>query len=42
MNIPFDKNIAKAYSQGIPIVEALPEYKQKFIDLYESIKEKTS
>ena len=37
MNIPFDKNIAKAYSQGMSIVEALPEYKQKFIDLYERI-----
>ncbi len=42
MKIPFDKKIAKAYSQGISIVEALPEYKQKFIDLYESVKERLS
>ncbi|MEA3306852.1 MAG: ATP-binding protein [Elusimicrobiota bacterium] len=42
MKIPFDKNIAKAYSQGRPIVEALPEYKQKFIDLYNNVKEKIS
>ncbi|MFH1505295.1 MAG: ATP-binding protein [Candidatus Omnitrophota bacterium] len=28
--IPFKKEIAKAYSQGVPIIEALPEYKKDF------------
>ncbi|MCG2726143.1 MAG: ATP-binding protein [Elusimicrobia bacterium] len=40
MKIPFAKNIAKAYSQGKPIIEALPEYRKKFIALYENIKER--
>ncbi len=40
MKIPFDKNIAMAYSQGKSIIEALPEYKQKFIALYEDLKER--
>ncbi|MCG8567975.1 MAG: (4Fe-4S)-binding protein, partial [Desulfobacterales bacterium] len=38
MEIPFDKRIAQAYSQGELIVSRLPEYKEKFIRLYEDIK----
>jgi len=38
MEIPFDINIAKAYSKGIPFVNVLPEYKEKFLHLFESIK----
>jgi MinD superfamily P-loop ATPase len=37
MEIPFQREIAMAYSQGIPIVEALPEYRGRFIDLYNSV-----
>ena len=37
MEIPFHREIAKAYSQGIPIVEALPEYRGRFIDMYNSV-----
>jgi len=39
MRIPLDQRIAKAYSEGITIVEALPEYRQAFRDLYTSMKE---
>ena len=42
MKIPFDKNIAKTYSQGKIIVETLPEYKQKFIDVYNNIEGRIS
>ncbi len=38
MEIPFDKNIAKAYAKGDLIVQALPEYKSKFLQLFEQIK----
>lgn len=40
MKVPFNKEIAVAYSKGINIIEALPEYKEKFINLYNLIKEK--
>jgi len=38
MRIPFDRKIASAYSRGIPIAEAFPEYRQKFEKLLEKIK----
>ena len=34
MRIPLDRRIAGAYSEGMPLVEALPEYRAKFIQLY--------
>ncbi len=34
MRIPLDRRIAEAYSEGMPLVEALPEYRAKFIQLY--------
>ncbi len=37
MRIPFKKEIAMAYSQGEPIVEAFPDYKQDFQKLYSTI-----
>ncbi len=37
LSIPLDKEIAIAYSKGIPIVEANPSYKQKFLELYKKI-----
>jgi MinD superfamily P-loop ATPase len=39
LTIPLDTKIAGIYSQGIPLVTGMPEYKQKFINLYENIKE---
>jgi MinD superfamily P-loop ATPase len=37
MEIPFDRQIAEAYSRGEMIVEAMPEWKEKFIELYHRI-----
>ncbi len=37
MEIPFDRKIAEAYSCGKPIVEILPEWKDKFRTLYSRI-----
>ena len=34
MRIPLDRRIAEAYSEGVPLVEALPEYRAQFIQLY--------
>ncbi len=39
MTIPFDRRIAQSYSCGIPLVEALPEYRQRFLELFERIRE---
>jgi len=38
MEIPFDRQIAETYSRGETIVEALPEYRDKFIELFDLIK----
>lgn len=38
MRIPFKKEIAAAYSKGVPIVEAFPEYRKDFKDLFNKIK----
>ncbi|TET43150.1 (4Fe-4S)-binding protein [Candidatus Aerophobetes bacterium] len=42
MRIPMDRNIAIAYSKGITMIEVKPEYKKKFIELYEKIEQLTS
>jgi MinD superfamily P-loop ATPase len=39
MTIPFDRNIAVAYSEGKSIIETQVAYKQKFLELFEKIKE---
>jgi MinD superfamily P-loop ATPase len=39
MRIPLDRRIAEAYSEGWPMIEALPEYRQRFIDLHQGIRE---
>jgi MinD superfamily P-loop ATPase len=41
MHIPMDRDIAMAYSRGIPIIGVKPEYKGNFIKLYEKIKQST-
>lgn len=33
MEIPFDRRIAELYSRGIPFVEAMPEWRERFMDL---------
>lgn len=41
MEIPYDRGIAELYSRGIPFVEAMPEWRQRFIGLYDRIREVT-
>ena len=40
MRIPFQKEIAEAYSQGISIVEKIPGYKDEFLQLFKAIEDK--
>ncbi len=37
LEINHNRNIAIAYSKGTPIIEAFPEYRKKFIDLFQKI-----
>ncbi|MCR4406871.1 MAG: ATP-binding protein [Anaerolineae bacterium] len=37
MRIPLDRRIAEAYSEGVPLVEALPEYRARFRELHQRI-----
>ena len=39
MEIPFDRNIAKAYSRGELLVEVMPEWKERFVELHRRIEE---
>ncbi len=39
MKIPFKREIACAYSKGIPVIEALPEYRAYFRELFVKIKD---
>ncbi len=39
MEIPFDRRIAEAYSRGDMVVDVLPEWKEKFINLYQDIEQ---
>jgi MinD superfamily P-loop ATPase len=37
MDIPFDRQIAETYSRGKLLVEEMPDWKEKFVRLYEKI-----
>jgi MinD superfamily P-loop ATPase len=37
MEIPFDRRIAELYSRGIPFVKAMPEWKERFMNLMNDI-----
>jgi len=39
MEIPFDRRIAEAYSKGNALVDVMPEWKTKFLMLYDRIEE---
>jgi len=39
LRIPHDRRIAEAYSEGVALVEALPEYRERFRALYAAIEE---
>jgi len=41
MEIPFDRRIAETYSRGGVVVEIMPDWKEKFIELYHRIIEIT-
>jgi MinD superfamily P-loop ATPase len=38
MEIPFDRRIAEAYSRGELLIEIMPQWKEKFLQLYDRIK----
>jgi MinD superfamily P-loop ATPase len=38
MKIPMDRELAVAYSKGMPLVVAKPEWKAEFVRLFEDIK----
>ena len=38
LKIPMDRDLAVAYSNGIPLVTAKPEWKNTFVKLFEDIK----
>jgi len=38
MEIPFDRRFAEAYSRGDMIVDVMPEWKDKFLELFEKIR----
>jgi MinD superfamily P-loop ATPase len=42
IEIPNDRLVAEAYSQGIKIIDALPGYEEKFLQLYEKIDARVS
>jgi len=42
MRIPLDRRIAEAYSEGVTVVEALPEYRERFVELYRRIEEEVA
>ena len=37
MEIPFDKRIAELYSRGVPFVDEMPEWKEKFQEIVDTI-----
>jgi len=38
LEIPYDKQIAELYSRGIPFSQEMPEWRAKFIDLFNTIR----
>jgi MinD superfamily P-loop ATPase len=38
MEIPFSQNIAELYSRGVPFVSEMPEWKEKFLKIRDTIK----
>ena len=41
LNIPLDISIARLYSKGMALVEGMPQWKESFIELFDSIEEIT-
>lgn len=38
LTIPLDTEIARCYSRGIPLVEGMPEWRQRFLNLFSNIR----
>ena len=38
LRIPLDRNIAMLYSQGIPLIEGVPQWREEFLKLFQDIK----
>lgn len=38
LKIPFQRQIAEAYSKGIPIIKAMPEYKKSFREMLRNLR----
>jgi MinD superfamily P-loop ATPase len=36
--IPLDRNIARLYSEGIPLVKGIPRWREAFLGLFQDIK----
>ena len=39
LTIPLDTQIAYHYSRGIPLVESIPEWRERFVELFDRVKE---
>ena len=39
LRIPLDRNIAMLYSQGIPLIEGMPRWREEFLRLFRDIKD---
>jgi MinD superfamily P-loop ATPase len=39
LRIPLDRNIAMLYSQGIPLIEGMPRWREEFLKLFQDIKD---
>jgi MinD superfamily P-loop ATPase len=37
LRIPFERGIAEAYSRGVPLVEAAPEYRRELLGVVQRI-----
>ena len=40
LRIPLDTNIAMLYSQGIPLIEGVPRWREEFLRLFQAIKDR--
>jgi MinD superfamily P-loop ATPase len=39
LRIPLDRNIAMLYSQGIPLIQGVPRWREEFLRLFQDIKD---
>jgi MinD superfamily P-loop ATPase len=39
LRIPLDRNIAMLYSQGIPLIEGMPQWREEFLKLFQDMKD---